>query len=47
MAKNQFITGPVSYGGKAQQLAIGAGVAKGQEHQIGLIRDTKYELPQI
>tara|TARA_R100001163_G_scaffold65821_1_gene65266 strand:+ start:10078 stop:11847 length:1770 start_codon:yes stop_codon:yes gene_type:complete len=28
MAKNQFITGPVSYGGKAQQLAIGAGVAK-------------------
>ena len=28
MAKNNFITGPVSYGGKAQQLAIGAGVAK-------------------
>ncbi|MDJ1631435.1 hypothetical protein QNN00_17965 [Bacillus velezensis] len=28
-------------------MEIGAGVAKGQEHQIGLIRDTKYELPQI
>ena len=28
MAKNNFITGPVSHGGKAQQLAIGAGVAK-------------------
>jgi len=28
MAKNNFITGPVSYGNKQTQLAIGAGVAK-------------------
>ena len=36
MAKNQFITGPVSYGGKAQQLAIGAGVAKAFNDNSGV-----------
>ena len=36
MAKNQFITGPVSYGGKAQQLAIGAGVAKAFNSNSGV-----------